>query len=189
MTDASEKRSSGGPLKIRSTTILAVRRGDVVAMGGDGQVSLGQTAVKHDARKLRRLADGKVLAGFAGSAADAFALLDQFDGKLQQHKGNLRRAAIELAKEWRTDRVLRRLESLLVVASSEAMLLIGGAGDVIEPSDGIIGIGSGGMYAVAAARALLAETALSPAEIVQKSLLITADICVYTNTQITVETL
>ena len=189
VTDASGKRSSGGPLKIRSTTILAVRRGDVVAMGGDGQVSLGQTAVKHDARKLRRLADGKVLAGFAGSAADAFALLEQFDGKLQQHKGNLRRAAIELAKEWRTDRVLRRLESLLIVVSSEAMLLIGGSGDVIESSDGIIGIGSGGMYAVAAARALLAETALSPAEIVQKSLLITADICVYTNAQITVETL
>ena len=186
---ASEKRSSGDLLKIRSTTILAVRRGDVVAMGGDGQVSLGQTAVKHDAKKIRRLADGKVLAGFAGSAADAFALLDQFDGKLQQYKGNLRRAAIELAKDWRTDRVLRRLESLLVVASSEAMLLIGGAGDVIEPSDGVIGIGSGGMYAVAAARALLAETTLTPAEIVQKSLLITADICVYTNAQITVETL
>jgi ATP-dependent HslUV protease, peptidase subunit HslV len=189
VTDATQKRSSDGPLKIRSTTILAVRRGSVVAMGGDGQVSLGQTAVKHDAKKIRRLDEGKVLAGFAGSAADAFALLDQFDGKLQQYKGNLRRAAIELAKEWRTDRVLRRLESLLVVASSEAMLLIGGSGDVIEPSDGIIGIGSGGMYAVAAARALLAETTLTPAEIVQKSLTITADICVYTNDHITVETL
>lgn len=178
-----------GPQKIRSTTILAVRRGSEVAMGGDGQVSLGQTAVKHDAKKVRRLAEGKVLAGFAGSAADAFALLDQFDGKLQQYKGNLRRAAIELAKEWRTDRVLRRLESLLVVASSEAMLLIGGSGDVIEPSDGILGIGSGGMFAVAAARALLAETALPPAEIVKKSLLITADICVYSNAQLTIETL
>lgn len=176
-------------MKIRSTTILAVRRGAEVAMGGDGQVSLGQTAVKHDAKKVRRLADGKVLAGFAGSAADAFALLDQFDGKLQQYKGNLRRAAIELAKEWRTDRVLRRLESLLVVASTEAMLLIGGSGDVIEPSDGIIGIGSGGMYAVAAARALLAETQLPPAEIVKKSLMITADICVYSNAQLTIETL
>lgn len=175
--------------RIRSTTILAVRRGNRVAMGGDGQVSLGQTVVKQDARKIRRLEDGKVLAGFAGSTADAFTLLDQFSAKLEQYNGNLRRAAIELAKEWRTDRVLRRLESLLAVASTDAMLLIGGMGDVIEPSDGIIGIGSGGMYAVAAARALLAETDLSPDQIVHKSLMITAEICVYTNDEIIVESL
>lgn len=158
-------------------------------MGGDGQVSMGQTAVKHDARKVRRLDEGRVLAGFAGSAADAFALLEQFEAKLQQFKGNLRRAAIELAKEWRTDRVLRRLESLLAVASADAMLLIGGSGDVIEPTDGILGIGSGGMYAVAAARALVADTPLPPADIVEKALRITADICVYSNDHITVETL
>ncbi len=172
---------------IRSTTILAVRRGDRVAVGGDGQVSLGQTAIKHDAKKIRRLADGKVLCGFAGSAADAFALLERFDAKLEQYKGNLRRAAIELAKEWRTDRALRRLESLLVAASADATLMIGGSGDVIEPTDGVIGIGSGGMYAVAAARALLAETELLPETIVEKSLRIAAGICVYSNDQIVVE--
>src|SRR3990172_9378756 len=129
---------------IHSTTILSVRRDGRVAMGGDGQVTLGQTAIKHDAKKIRALGDGKVLCGFAGSAADAFALLDRFDAKLQQHKHNLRRAAIELAKDWRTDRVLRRLESMLVAASSEATLMIGGSGDVIEPTDGVVGIGSGG---------------------------------------------
>ena len=174
---------------IRSTTILAVRRGDRVAVGGDGQVSLGQTAIKHDAKKIRRLADGKVLCGFAGSAADAFALLDRFDAKLEQFKGNLRRSAIELAKEWRTDRALRRLESLLVAASAEATLMIGGSGDVIEPTDGVIGIGSGGMYAVSAARALIAETDLSPESIVEKSLRIAAGICVFSNDTIVVETL
>jgi ATP-dependent HslUV protease subunit HslV len=174
---------------IRSTTILAVRRGGRVAVGGDGQVSLGQIAIKHDAKKIRRLADGKVLCGFAGSAADAFALLERFDAKLEQYKGNLRRAAIELAKEWRTDRALRRLESLLVAASADATLMIGGSGDVIEPTDGVIGIGSGGMYAVAAARALLAETELPPETIVEKSLHISAGICVYSNDQIVVETL
>jgi ATP-dependent HslUV protease subunit HslV len=183
------KASDGSDGKIRSTTILTVRRGNQVAMGGDGQVTMGHAAVKHDAKKIRRLEDGKVLAGFAGSAADAFALLEQFEAKLEQFNGNLRRAAIEMAKEWRTDRVLRRLESLLAVASADAMLLIGGSGDVIEPSDGIIGIGSGGMFAVAAARALLAETPLPPAQIVEKALRITADICVYTNSQITIETL
>jgi len=174
---------------IRSTTILAVRRGGRVAVGGDGQVSLGQTAIKHDAKKIRRLADGKVLCGFAGSAADAFALLERFDAKLEQFKGNLRRAAIELAKDWRTDRALRRLESLLVAASAETTLMIGGAGDVIEPTDGVMGIGSGGMYAVAAARALLAETELAPETVVEKSLRIAAGICVYSNDTIVVETL
>lgn len=175
--------------EIRSTTILAVRRDGRVAVGGDGQVSLGQTAIKHDAKKIRRLADGKVLCGFAGSAADAFALLERFDAKLEQYKGNLRRAAIELAKEWRTDRALRRLESLLVAASADATLMIGGSGDVIEPTDGVIGIGSGGMYAVAVARALLAETELPPETIVEKSLRIAAGICVYSNDQIVVEML
>lgn len=174
---------------IHSTTILSVRREGRVAMGGDGQVTIGQTAIKHDARKIRTLGDGKVLCGFAGSAADAFALLDRFEAKLEQYKYNLRRAAIELAKEWRTDRVLRRLESLLVASSTEATLMIGGSGDVVEPSDGVAGIGSGGMYAVAAARALLAHTALPAEKIVDQALRITADICVFTNADIVVETL
>ena len=174
---------------IHGTTILAVRRGDQTAIGGDGQVTLGQTAVKHDANKIRRLANGKVLCGFAGSAADAFALLDRFEKKLDEFKGNLRRAAIELAKDWRTDRILRRLESMLAAADNQASLIIGGSGDVIEPTDGIIGIGSGGMYAAAAARALLKHTQLPADQIVRESLLIAADICVYTNESITVETL
>ncbi len=176
-------------LEIRATTILCVRRDGRVAMGGDGQVTLGQTAIKHDAKKIRTLGDGKVLCGFAGSAADAFALLDRFDAKLQQHKHNLRRAAIELAKDWRTDRILRRLESMLVAASAEATLMIGGSGDVIEPTDGVVGIGSGGMYAVAAARALLGHSTLPADKIVEQALRITADICVYTNDDITVEML
>ncbi len=160
-----------------------------MAIGGDGQVTLGDAAVKQDARKIRSLANGDVLCGFAGSAADAFALLDRFDAQLQQHKGNIRRAAIELAKEWRTDRVLRRLESLLIAVSKDATLMIGGSGDVIEPSDGVIGIGSGGMYATAAARALVAHTDLASKDIVEQSLKITADICVYTNDKIFVETI
>ncbi len=174
---------------IHSTTILSVRREGRVAMGGDGQVTLGQAAIKHDARKIRSLGEGKVLCGFAGSAADAFALLDRFDAKLQQHKHNLRRAAIELAKDWRTDRILRRLESMLVAASAEATLMIGGSGDVIEPTDGVVGIGSGGMYAVAAARALLAHSTLPAEKIVDQALHLAADICVYTNHDIVVETL
>lgn len=174
---------------IHATTILAVRRGNQTAIGGDGQVTIGQTALKHDASKIRRLADGKVLCGFAGSAADAFALLDRFDKKLDEFKGNLRRAAIELAKDWRTDRVLRRLESMLAAVDSQTSLIIGGSGDVIEPTDGIIGIGSGGMYAAAAARALLKHTQLPADQIVRESLLIAADICVYTNQNLTVETL
>ena len=174
---------------LQSTTIFTVRRGEQVAIGGDGQVSLGDTIVKHDARKIRALSDGRVFCGFAGSAADAFALLERFEAKLEQHKANIRRAAIELAKEWRTDRALRRLESLLIAVSKEATLMIGGSGDVIEPTDGVIGIGSGGMYAAAAARALLANTQLSPKEIVEQSLRIAADICVYSNREIVVETL
>ncbi|MFQ5592086.1 MAG: ATP-dependent protease subunit HslV [Phycisphaerae bacterium] len=174
---------------IRATTILTVRRGGTVAIGGDGQVSLGETTVKHDARKIRSLADGAVLCGFAGSAADAFALLDRFEGKLEQHKANLRRAAIELAKEWRTDRALRRLQSMIVAVSDQASLMIGGSGDVIEPTDGVIGIGSGGNYAVAAARALLRNTEQPADSIVEHALGIAADICVYTNHDIVVETL
>jgi ATP-dependent HslUV protease subunit HslV len=177
------------PPVTRSTTILSVRRGDSVAIGGDGQVSLGDTTVKHDARKIRPLAEGAVLCGFAGSAADAFALLERFEARLEQHPNNIRRAAIELAKEWRTDRALRRLESLLIAISREVTLMIGGSGDVIEPTDGVIGIGSGGMYATAAARALVAHTDLPPTRIVEESLRIAADICVYTNDDIVVETL
>jgi len=174
---------------LRSTTILTVRRGGSVAVGGDGQVSLGDTAIKHDARKIRTLADGTVLCGFAGSAADAFALLERFEAKLETHKNNLRRAAIELAKAWRTDRALRRLESLLIAASSDVTLMIGGSGDVIEPTDGVIGIGSGGMYATAAARALLTHTQLPPRDIVEHALGIAGDICVYSNKNIVVESL
>ncbi len=174
---------------VRSTTILSVRRPGEVAIGGDGQVTIGATALKHDAVKIRKLQGGKVLCGFAGAAADAFALLERFEAKLDQHKGNTKRAAIELAKDWRTDRVLRRLESLLAVVDADASLIIGGGGDIIEPSDGIIGIGSGGMYAAAAAKALLAHTTLSAGEIVERSLRITAEICVYTNDRITIEKL
>ncbi len=174
---------------IRSTTILSVRRDDRVAIGGDGQVSLGETTVKHDARKVRALAGGRVLCGFAGSAADAFALLERFEGKLEQFKDNVRRAAIELAKEWRTDRAMRRLESLMVVVSTDTTLMIGGSGDVIEPTDGVIGIGSGGMYAVAAARALLAHTDMPPETVTRHALEIAGDICVYSNQNITVETI
>lgn len=174
--------------KIRSTTILCVRRGSEVALGGDGQVTLGDTAVKHDAVKVRRLAGGKVLAGFAGSAADAFALMERFEAKLEA-TSNLRRAAIDLAKDWRTDRVLRRLEALMAVADRSASLIISGTGDVIEPTDGIIGIGSGGAYARAAARALLDNTDLDARSVVQKALAIAGDICIYTNAHVTVETL
>lgn len=175
--------------KIRSTTILSVRRGQAVAIGGDGQVSLGDTALKHDAVKVRGLYNDKVLCGFAGSAADAFALLERFEHKLEQFHGDSKRAAIELAKDWRTDKVLRRLESMMVIIDQDVSLLIGGNGDVIEPTDGVIGIGSGGMYAMAAAKALLAHTDQSPKQIVTEALKIAADICVYTNDHITVREL
>ncbi len=158
-------------------------------MGGDGQVTLGDSVLKGDAVKVRRLARGSVLAGFAGSAADAFSLLERFEGKLEEYKGNTRRAAIELAKDWRTDRVLRRLESLLAVADAGNSLIIGGNGDVVEPSDGIIAIGSGGSVALAAARALLGHTSLSASEIVETSLRLTGEINIYTNGNVTVETL
>ena len=176
-------------MQVRSTTVLAVRRDGRVAIGGDGQVTIGATAVKHDTNKIRRLGGGKVLCGFAGSAADAFALLERFERKLDEFKGQLRKAAIELAKDWRTDRVLRRLESMLAVVDQETSLIIGGNGDVIEPTEGIIGIGSGGMYAAAAARALLKHSTLPADQIVREALLITADICIYTNNHLTIETL
>jgi len=174
---------------VHATTILSVRRAGHVALGGDGQVTIGNTALKHDAVMIRKLAGGRVLCGFAGAAADAFALLERFEAKLDQYKSNTKRAAIELAKDWRTDRVLRRLESMLAVVDAETSLIIGGAGDIIEPSDGVIGIGSGGMFAAAAAKALLAHTNLGAGEIVEKALRIAAEICIYTNDRITVETL
>jgi ATP-dependent HslUV protease subunit HslV len=173
----------------RSTTILSVRRDRQVAIGGDGQVTLGQVIAKADASKIRRIGNGKVLTGFAGSAADAFALLERFEQKLSEYPDNTRRAVIELAKEWRTDRVLRRLEAMLAVVDKEVSLIVSGAGDVIEPSDGIIGIGSGGAYAQAAAKALLENSSLNAQEVVEKSLTIAGQICIYTNTNIRVETL
>ena len=173
----------------RSTTILSVRRDEQVALGGDGQVTLGATVAKHDAIKVRRLGGGTVLTGFAGSAADAFALMERFEKKLSEFPDNTRRAAIELAKEWRTDRVLRRLEAMLAVADKSVSLMISGAGDVIEPSDGIIAIGSGGPYALSAAKALLAHSSLSAAQIVETALKIAGEVCIYTNTNIKVETL
>jgi ATP-dependent HslUV protease subunit HslV len=173
----------------RSTTILGVRRDGQVALGGDGQVTLGNIVAKHDAVKIRRLAGGKVLVGFAGSAADSFALLERFEKKLNEFPDNMRRAAIELAKDWRTDRVLRRLEAMLAAVDPSASLILSGAGDVIEPSDGIIAIGSGGPYAQAAAKALLQHSQLSAPQIVEAALKIAGEICIYTNTNIKVETL
>ena len=173
----------------RSTTILSVRRGDQVALGGDGQVTLGATVAKHDAVKIRRLGGGKVLSGFAGSAADAFALLERFEKKLAEHPDNTRRAVIELAKDWRTDRVLRRLEAMLAVADRTTSLVVSGAGDVIEPTDGVVGIGSGGPFALSAAKALLAHSQLDAKSIVEASLRIAGEVCIYTNTNIRVETL
>jgi len=173
----------------RGTTIICVRKGKDVALAGDGQVTLGNTVMKHTARKIRRLHDGKVLAGFAGSTADAFTLFEKFDAKLKEFRGNLTRAAVEMAKDWRTDRVLRRLEALLIVADASATLVLSGAGDVIEPDDGIAAVGSGGSFALAAARALTDHSDLDARAIVEKSLQIAAGICIYTNEQITVETL
>ena len=175
--------------KMRSTTILSVRRDGQLAMGGDGQVTLGDAVLKHDAVKIRRLHKGSVLVGFAGSAADAFALLERFEAKLEQFKGNTKRAAIELAKDWRTDRVLRRLESLLTVADANCGLIIGGNGDVIEPTDGILAIGSGGSCAMAAARALLRHTTMPARDVAEAALKIAGEINIYANQNITVETL
>ncbi|MCL2076282.1 MAG: ATP-dependent protease subunit HslV [Betaproteobacteria bacterium] len=171
------------------TTIVSARRGAVVAMGGDGQVTLGGTVIKHTARKIRRLYHDRILVGFAGATADAFTLLDLFESKLEKHQGNLLRASVELAKDWRTDRMLRRLEAMLIVADVENTLVITGNGDVLEPEHGIAAIGSGGAYAQSAARALLENTGLSPLEIVRKSLEIAGDTCVYTNKNFTLEEL
>ena len=173
----------------RSTTILSVRKNGQVALGGDGQVTLGNVVAKADAVKIRRVGGGRVLVGFAGSAADAFALLERFEKKLSEFPDNTRRAVIELAKDWRTDRILRRLEAMLAVVDKETSLIVSGAGDVIEPTDGIIGIGSGGAFAQAAAKALVEHSELSAKEIVEKSLKIAGEICIYTNTTIKVETL
>jgi ATP-dependent HslUV protease subunit HslV len=173
----------------RSTTILSVRRDGKVALGGDGQVTLGNVVAKHDAIKIRRIGGGKVLCGFAGSAADAFALLERFEKKLAEFPDNTRRAVIELAKDWRTDRVLRRLEAMLAVADKSTSLIVSGAGDVIEPTDGIIGIGSGGAFAQSAAKALLLHSQLNAQEIVEAALRIAGEICIYTHTSIKVETI
>lgn len=171
----------------RGTTILSIRRNGKVVIGGDGQVSMGNTIMKGNARKVRRLYNNKVIAGFAGGTADAFTLFERFEGKLEQHSGNLMRAAVELAKDWRTDKILRRLEALLTVADAKASLIITGLGDVIEPEHSLMAIGSGGHFAQAAAKALLDNTKLSARAIVEKGLSIAADICVYTNHQFTVE--
>ncbi|MBI4193693.1 MAG: ATP-dependent protease subunit HslV [Betaproteobacteria bacterium] len=171
------------------TTILSVRRGRRVALGGDGQVTLGNVVVKASARKVRRLYHDRILAGFAGGTADAFTLFERFEGKLEKHQGNLMRSAVELAKDWRTDRVLRRLEAMLAIADLENSLIITGGGDVLEPEQGLVAIGSGGAFAQAAARALLENTDLPPADIVKKALTITGDLCIYTNQQHVIEIL
>src|SRR5678816_4567854 len=172
--------------RIRSTTILGVRRDGKVALGGDGQVSVGETIMKSNAQKVRTLAGGKLLAGFAGSAADALTLFEKFEEKLQRYPNNLPRAAVELAKDWRSDRVLRRLEALLIVADKDHGFIISGTGELIEPDDGILAIGSGGSYALAAARALTESTTLEAGEIVKRAMNIAGDICIYTNTNISI---
>jgi len=173
--------------KVRSTTVLLVRKGGRVALAGDGQVTMGDTVMKSSARKVRRLYNDKILAGFAGATADAFSLLTRFEAKLEQYHGNLERAAIELSKEWRTDKILRHLEALLVVADDKSSFLLSGNGDVITPDDGIIAIGSGGPFALSAARALLANTELSAREIALESMRVAAEICIYTNSNTIVE--
>ena len=174
---------------MHGTTILSVRRNNRVVIGGDGQVTLGDTRMKGNARKVRRLYNDQVIAGFAGGTADAFTLFERFEAKLQKHQGNLTRAAVELSKDWRTDRMLRRLEALLAVADASASLILSGTGDVIEPEEGIMAIGSGGAYAKAAARALVSETQMDARSIVEKALGIAADICIYTNHSLTIEEL
>ena len=175
--------------QLHGTTILSVRRGAAVALGGDGQVTLGNIVLKGGAKKVRRLYQDRILAGFAGGTADAFTLFERFEAKLDKHQGNLMRSAVELAKDWRTDRILRRLEAMLAVADKEKSLIITGMGDVVEPEHGVIAIGSGGPYAQAAARALLENTQLSPKEIVDKALAIAGEICIYTNQNRTIEVL
>jgi ATP-dependent HslUV protease subunit HslV len=180
---------SQGRVRIRSTTILSVRKNDRVVVAGDGQVSLGNTIVKGTARKVRRMADGSVIGGFAGSAADGIALFERLEGKLREQGGNLRRAAVEMAKDWRTDRVLRRLEAMLLVADRRDTYLLSGTGDIIEPDLGVAAIGSGGTYALAAARALLAHSELDARAIAEAAMNIAADICLYTNHQVVFEEL
>ncbi|VWC44315.1 ATP-dependent protease peptidase subunit [Burkholderia lata] len=175
--------------QFHGTTIVSVRRGDKVALGGDGQVTLGNIVMKGGARKVRRIYNNQVLVGFAGGTADAFSLLDRFEAKLEKHQGNLTRAAVELAKDWRTDRMLRRLEAMLITADATTTLVITGNGDVLDPEEGICAIGSGGAYAQAAARALAENTELSPREIVEKSLQIAGDMCIYTNHNRIIETI
>ena len=175
--------------RIRSTTILAVRTPDGGAIGGDGQVTLGNIVMKNDAKKIRTLYDGKVVTGFAGAAADAFALLERFESKLRDHQGSVPRAAAELAKDWRMDRMLRRLEAMLIVMDKEHLLLLSGTGDVIQPTDGVLAIGSGGPYALAAARALLKNSKLNAKEIAQEAMRIASEICIFTNANFTVEEL
>jgi len=182
-------RATLPPLRVRGTTILCVRHRGKVALAGDGQVSFGEQVMKHTARKVRRMHNDTVVAGFAGAAADAFALFAKFEGKLEEFRGNLPRAAVELAKDWRTDRALRQLQALLAVANADHSLIISGTGDVIEPDDGIIGIGSGGGYAAAAARALTKHSTLSAREIAEEAMRIAAGLCVYTNDHITIEEL
>jgi ATP-dependent HslUV protease subunit HslV len=175
--------------QFHGTTILTVRRGNTVALGGDGQVTLGNVVMKGTARKVRKLYQGKVLVGFAGGTADAFTLLDLFEAKLEKHQGNLMRASVELAKEWRTDRMLRRLEAMLLAADRDTTLIITGNGDVLEPNDGVGAIGSGGNFAQSAAKALYENTELSPEDIVKKSLVIAGELCIYTNLSHIIETL
>lgn len=175
--------------QFHGTTILSVRRGSTVALGGDGQVTLGNIIVKGSARKVRKLYHNKVLAGFAGGTADAFTLIERFESKLEKHQGNLMRASVELAKDWRTDRMLRRLEAMLLVADRESTLIITGNGDVLEPEDGIGAIGSGGAYAQSAAKALQENTDLSPLDVVKKALTVAGELCIYTNLSHTIETL
>ena len=180
---------SDNPQQWHGTTILCVRRGNKVVVAGDGQVSLGQTVIKSNARKVRRLADGGVIVGFAGATADAFTLFERLERKLEQHSGQLLRAAVELAKDWRTDRYLRRLEAMMAVADKDVSLVLSGNGDVLEPEDGLIGIGSGGNYALAAARALMGIDGLEAEDIARRAMAIAADICVYTNNSVTIESL
>jgi ATP-dependent HslUV protease subunit HslV len=175
--------------QFHGTTIVTVRRGNLVALGGDGQVTLGNVVMKGSARKVRKLYQGKVLCGFAGATADAFTLLDRFEAKLEKHQGNLLRASVELAKDWRTDRMLSKLEAMLLVADRESTLIITGNGDVLEPEDGIGAIGSGGVYAQSAAKALQENTDLAPAEVVKKALTIAGELCIYTNLSHIIETL
>jgi ATP-dependent HslUV protease subunit HslV len=195
LTEKKSDRVDAHPLdlgdgrRVRSTTVLCVRRGDSVVMAADGQVTLGASVMKSSAKKIRRLYQDKVLAGFAGSTADAFSLFGRFESKLEQYAGNLGRAAVELAKDWRTDRMLRHLEALLIVCDVTATFVLSGNGDVIEPDEGIVAIGSGGSYALASARALMENTELSAREIAEKSLKIAGQICIYTNDQLTVEEL